>query len=332
MLVRGVREADLKRVTSIATNIRQGTLDGFDKAEGVAIGRRLAEQVSARVGDTLTLLAPSGPSTPFGVAPRRKSYRIAAVFEVGMSEFDSAFVYIPLPEAQAFFDRDDEVTVIEITMQDADRVDALKPRIEQVANRPLVLTDWRQRNRTFFGALEVERNVMFIVLTMIVLVATLNIISGLVMLVKEKTADIAILRTMGATRGAVMRVFLITGAAIGVVGTLAGFLLGLLITLNVETIRAVLSRLTNSNLFPSEIYFLSRLPAEINAGEVTVIVLVSFGLSIHGDDRSLAARGPRRSRRGAALWLRVPPPVRCRLCSCPGSSVSIRPPADASTS
>jgi lipoprotein-releasing system permease protein len=280
VLVRGLREQDIKRMSSIAGNIKQGTLEGFDKVEGVAIGRRLADQLSVRAGDALTLLAPSGPSTPFGVAPRRKSYKVAAVFEIGMSEFDSAFVYLPLSEAQAYFDKDDEVSLIEIFVANADKIDAIRPKIEDAAARPLVLTDWRQRNRTFFGALEVERNMMFIILMMIVLVAALNIVSGLIMLVKDKSTDIAILRTMGASRGAIMRVFFITGAAIGIVGTLAGFLLGLVITLNVENIRSFMSWLTNTNLFPAELYFLSRLPAVINVSEVVLIVGMALILSV----------------------------------------------------
>jgi len=172
------------------------------------------------------------------------------------------------------------VNVIEVILDDADRVDEARQSIEMAAERPVLLTDWRQRNRTFFGALEVERNVMFLILTMIVLVAALNIISGLIMLVKDKSSDIAILRTMGATRGAIMRVFLITGASIGIVGTIAGFILGLVLALNVETIRQVISRLTNTNLFPAELYFLSRLPADVNTREVVTVLLMAIILSL----------------------------------------------------
>lgn len=280
VLVRGLREMDIKRTPSIANNLRQGTLEGFDSAEGVAIGRRLAEQLSVQVGDTITLLAPGGPATAFGTAPRRKGYRVAAIFEIGMSEFDAGFAYLPLSEAQAFFNRDEDVSVIEIYLADADDVDAARQRIEEAAGRSIALTDWRQRNRTFFGALEVERNVMFLILTLIVLVAALNIISGLIMLVKDKTTDIAILRTMGMTRGAIMRVFFIAGASIGIVGTLAGFLLGLVITLNVESIRQFVGWISGANLFPAELYFLSRLPAEIDMGEVTTVVLMALVISV----------------------------------------------------
>jgi lipoprotein-releasing system permease protein len=280
VLVRGVRGEDMGRIDAIAGNLRQGTLENFDTSGGIAIGRRLAETLSLQVGDTMTLITPRGAATPFGTAPRVKGYPVVAVFEIGMSEFDATFAYLPLQEAQAYFNRDADVTVIEVFLDDADRVDPARLAIEEAAGRPIVLTDWRQRNRTFFAALEVERNVMFVILTLIVLVAALNIISGLIMLVKDKSSDIAILRTMGATRGAVMRVFLITGASIGIVGTLAGFSLGLVLALNVESIRGLLSRLTGSNLFPSELYFLSRLPADVDTTEVLTVLLMAMGLSL----------------------------------------------------
>ena len=280
VLVRGVRGEDLRKIDHIAGNLRQGTLEDFDNGEGVAIGRRLAESLSLQTGDTFTLITPRGASTPFGTAPRIKGYPVKAVFEIGMSEFDSTFVYMPLAEAQSYFNRPDDVQLIEVYLDDADRVDEARVAIEEAAGRPILMTDWRQRNRTFFGALEVERNVMFLILTLIVLVAALNIISGLIMLVKDKSSDIAILRTMGATKGAMMRVFLITGASIGIVGTLAGFGLGLLLALNVESIRGFISHLTNTNLFPAELYFLSRLPADVNPTEVLSILLMAMVLSL----------------------------------------------------
>ena len=272
--------SDLAKLPSIANNIRQGTLEGFDEGQGLAIGSRLAEQLSLRAGDNLTLVAPRGAVTPMGTTPRIKSYRIAAVFEIGMSEYDAAFVFMPLAEAQAYFNRSGDVTAIEIYTDDPDRVDRYRPLVTQAAARPIYMIDWRQRNATFFNALQVERNVMFLILTLIVLVAALNIVSGLIMLVKDKGSDVAILRTMGATQGAIMRVFLITGASIGVVGTLVGFLLGTIICLNIELIRHFLSWLTNTELFSPELYFLSRLPADMNVGETTAVVVMALGLSL----------------------------------------------------
>jgi lipoprotein-releasing system permease protein len=280
VLVRGIRSDDLKKITSIASNIRQGTLDGFDEGQGVAIGRRLGDQLSLRAGDSITLVAPRGAITPMGTTPRIKTYTVGAVFEIGMSEYDAAFVFMPLPEAQAYFNRSGDVTAIEVYTTNPDRIDRFRKLITESAGRPIFMIDWRQRNATFFGALQVERNVMFLILTLIVLVAALNIISGLIMLVKDKGHDIAILRTMGASQGAVMRVFLITGAAIGVVGTLVGLLVGTLICLNIESIRQFLSWLTRTELFSPELYFLSRMPANMDLGETTAVVVMALSLSL----------------------------------------------------
>jgi lipoprotein-releasing system permease protein len=280
VVVRGMRGADLAKLTQVSKNIKQGTLDGFDDAQGIAVGSRLAEQLSVRAGDSLTLVAPRGAVTPMGTTPRIKAYKIAAVFEIGMSEYDSAFVFMPLTEAQAYFNRSGDVTAIEVYTDNPDHIDDFRKEVAEAAARPIYMVDWRQRNATFFNALQVERNVMFLILTLIVLVAALNIVSGLIMLVKDKSGDIAILRTMGATQGAIMRVFLITGAAIGVVGTVVGFLLGLLVCLNIEEIRRFLSWLTNTNLFPPELYFLSQLPAEMDARETTAVLIMALGLSL----------------------------------------------------
>ena len=233
-----------------------------------------------RAGDNLTLVAPRGAVTPMGTTPRIKAYKIAAVFEIGMSEYDAAFVFMPLTEAQAYFNRAGDVTAIEVYTDDPDRIDRYRKLVTDAAARPIYMIDWRQRNATFFNALQVERNVMFLILTLIVLVAALNIVSGLIMLVKDKGSDIAILRTMGATQGAIMRIFLITGASIGVVGTVVGFLLGTVICLNIESIRHFLSWLTNTELFSPELYFLSRLPADMNVGETTAVVVMALGLSL----------------------------------------------------
>lgn len=279
VLVRGIRGGDLQRLGSIAKNIKQGTLNGFDGGQGIVIGSRLAEQLSVRAGDNITLVAPRGEVTPMGTTPRIKTYKIAAVFEIGMSEYDATFVFMPLPEAQAYFNRNGDVTAIEVYTDDPDHVERFRKLIGDAAGRPIYMIDWRERNATFFNALEVERNVMFLILTLIVLVAALNIISGLIMLVKDKSSDIAILRTIGASQGAVMRIFLITGSAIGVVGTLAGFLLGTVICLNIDAIRRFLSWLTNTDLFNRELYFLSKLPANMDARETTAVVLMALGLS-----------------------------------------------------
>ena len=196
-----------------------------------------------------------------------------------MSEYDSSFVFMPLAESQAYFNRSGDVTAIEVYTNSADRYREFRKLVADAAQRPIFITDWTQRNATFFNALQVERNVMFLILTLIVFVAALNIISGLIMLVKDKGRDIAILRTMGATQGAIMRVFFITGASIGVVGTLFGFIVGVVVCLNIESLRQFVSWVTAREVFPQELYFLSRLPAQMDPGETTAIMVMALGLS-----------------------------------------------------
>jgi lipoprotein-releasing system permease protein len=279
VFVRGIRAADLGRLASVASTIKGGTLKGFDDGQAVAIGSGLAKQLSLQAGDSIMLVSPKGAVTPMGVTPRVKPYRIAAVFEIGMSEYDQTIVFMPLPEAQAYFNRKGDVSSIEVFTTDPDRVKSLRTAVTEAAGRPVLLSDWQQRNSSFFNALAVERNVMFLILTLIVLVAALNIISGLIMLVKDKGSDIAILRTMGVSQGSIMRIFLITGASIGVVGTLTGFIVGFILCLNIDSIRQFLSFVTKGDIFPKELYFLSKLPAEIDVVETMAVLIMALTLS-----------------------------------------------------
>ena len=277
--VQGISREDLARRPVIAGNIRAGSLDQFGAPDSVLIGTRLATRFGLTVGDRLTLVAPSGNVTAFGTLPRAKGYRIVGLFEIGMYEYDSNFVYMPLDAAQVFFREGDRASAIEVMLADPDALRAAVSQITSALGPGTRLRDWQAANSSFFTAIQVERNVMFLILTLIILVAAFNVISGMIMLVKDKGRDIAILRTMGATRGAVMRIFLLAGASVGVVGTFIGFLLGVAFAANIETIRGWISALTGTDLFSAEIYFLSQLPATIDPGEVATVVGMSLALS-----------------------------------------------------
>ena len=279
VLVRGVRDEDLPKIKGIFDNVKLGTLDGFGTSEGVAVGTRLASSLGLTIGSNLTLVSPNGNVTPLGVTPRIKAYPVVAIFEIGMSQYDSTVVLLPFPEAQAYFNLEDEASAIEVYLDKADSVNALQPAIEQAAGRQILMVDWQHRDMTFFSALEVERNVMFFILLLIVIVAALNIISGLTMLVKDKGHDIAILRTMGATRGAIMRVFFIAGSSIGTLGTILGVVIGVVVCLNIESIRSGISALTRTEVFSPELYFLSQLPAKMDVQETVMVVVLSLVLS-----------------------------------------------------
>ncbi len=279
-LVRGITERDLKSLDLVSHNVRFGALDGFDGQTGIALGSRLANSLRVGLGDTITLVSPRGAATPFGNAPRSKPYQISAIFELGMSEYDRMMIFMPLAEAQKYFAKNGEVDVVEVVVDNPEMVDHYTHAIRAAEGPVLNISDWRQRNETFFNVLTVERNVMFIILSLIVLVAALNIISGLMMLVKDKGRDIAILRTMGASKGAVMRVFLITGASIGVVGTIAGLILGVVFCWNIESIKNFVSWITGATVFDPSVYYLTKLPADIDVHETTGIVLMAMALSV----------------------------------------------------
>ncbi|QWW69117.1 lipoprotein-releasing ABC transporter permease subunit [Rhizobium sp. WYJ-E13] len=278
-LVRGTRAEDLTKLKTVSDNIKSGDMVGFAAGDGVLVGSRMADQLGLRAGDLITLTSPEGDVTPMGVNPRIKSYKISGLFEIGMSEYDASIIYMPLEESQLYFNADGLVQSIELFVDNPDDIDNLRPKVEQAAGRQIAITDWRQRNQTFFSALQVERNVMFMILTLIVLVAALNIISGLIMLVKDKGSDIAILRTMGASSGAIMRIFFMTGAAIGIVGTIAGVLLGVFVCINIESIRQFFSWVSGTVLFDPQLYFLSQLPAEMDVSETISVVAMALTLS-----------------------------------------------------
>ena len=282
-IVRGTAPGDLRRINLIANNIKQGSMFGFGQGEfggnRILIGDRLAATLGVQVGDPVTLISPSGETTPFGASPRRKTYTVGGIFSVGMSEFDQVYVYMPLQQAQLFFGRDQAVDVIEIMLNNPDGIDRIKPAITAATGPNGVVTDWRSKNQSFFNALEVERSTMRLILLLIVAIAAANIISGLVMLVKNKGRDIAILRTMGAGQGSILRIFFMAGAAVGALGTAAGLTLGVLFCTYIGPIQDAVEYLTGQSVFSSDVYYLSHVPAKVDWAEVSLIIAWALGMS-----------------------------------------------------
>ncbi|MBA9082249.1 MULTISPECIES: lipoprotein-releasing ABC transporter permease subunit [Bartonella] len=278
-LIRGMRQEDLEKLKIVSQNIKSGTLAHFEEEEGIAIGSGLAEKLGLTIGSDLRIITPDGDVTPFGVMPRIKAYKIIAIFEVGMSEYDSIFVFMPLFEAQAFFNLGQKIQSIELFLNDPDTVDQIKQVIEKEMDQQVYLIDWRMRNQAFFSALQIERNVMFFILSLIILVAALNIISGLIMLVKDKNHDIAILRTMGAHQSAIMRIFISTGMMIGCIGTILGLILGIIAATNINYIQDFVSWLFNVDVFNPQLYFLTKLPARIEWGQTAIVAVMALLLS-----------------------------------------------------
>ena len=277
-LVRGVRPADLRSLPLLADHIVQGSLGDFG-GDGVALGDRLARRLGVTVGSPVTLLSPQGTATAFGTMPRVKTYQVVALFNVGMFEYDNSFLYVPLEAAQLFFRLPDAVSSLEVFTADPDRVQEQRRLIARALGGHVRIVDWQQANSSLFNAVEIERNVMFLILTLIIVVAAFNIISSMIMMVKDKGRDIAILRTMGASRAMILRIFVLSGASIGVVGTIAGLLLGVVFTRNIEAIRQALQKIIGTDLFAAEIYFFTRIPARIEADEVAAVVVMALALS-----------------------------------------------------
>jgi lipoprotein-releasing system permease protein len=276
-VVRGVRPESLLKRDVIARGIGSNG-EAFQGEDAVIVGYRLAEKLGLGIGDRITLISPKGNVTAFGMVPRMRPYRIVGTFNVGMFEYDSSFIYMPMEAAQVYFDLPNAVSHLEVMLSDPTLVPKVRSEIFRLAGGSRVY-DWQQANASFFNAIQVERNVMFLILTLIILVAAFNIISSLIMLVKDKGRDIAVLRTMGATRGMVMRIFFLSGASIGVIGTIFGVILGLSFSLNIEGIRQIIQAMVGHDLFAAEIYFLTQLPARVDPFEVGQVVLMALGLS-----------------------------------------------------
>lgn len=292
IIVRGLKEDDLKALTAISEKVNYGTLDGLDGSTGIVMGTRLANTLNVSVGSVVTLLAPRGASTAFGTTPRQKQFTVKAIFEIGQSDYDNTVAFLPLKQAQTFFNLRHRtyryripigaVHVLEVLVADPENVRDLRPSLQAAAGDAMLLSDWRQRNESLTSLLAVQRNVSYIVVMLIVIVAVMNIISGLIMLVKNKRRDIAVLRTMGATRGSIMRVFFISGTSIGFAGTLLGVIFELAGAYYADDIQKFLSWVFDVQLFPAQFYFLSKLPAELDPWQIAPVVVFSLLLSMLG--------------------------------------------------
>jgi lipoprotein-releasing system permease protein len=306
VVVRGIDAASLKKLTLLENSAALGGWDQWDSGTGIAIGDRLADRLGVGVTDPVTIVNPDGTMTPFGQTAAMRSYPVNVMFDLGMPEQDNFYIYMPMQAAQVYFKQftdqlkpgaqmpgvmatDEEIDAayervysasgVEVFVDNPDDIAGMKAKLQAVLDRPFSITDWQARNATFFSALQVERVVMFVILSLIILVAAFNIIASLVMLVKDKGPDIAVLRTIGATRGAIMRIFSMTGSAIGFSGTALGLVLGLLVATNAETLRAGLSNLLSIPIFPPELFMMNSLPSRIDEGEVIVVVALSLGLT-----------------------------------------------------
>ncbi len=279
--VRGVRGRDLMAMQVLAQSISPNALAKFQSGgDYVIVGRGVAQRLGLFVGSHVTLTSPRGNVTPFGTTPRVKSYVVAGDFDAGASQYNNAVIFMPLDEAQRYFNLARRVTGLEIMVKDPDAVDRMAPLVQQAAGVNLVVGNWHSLNLALFDAVKVEHNVMFLILTLIMLVASLNVVSGMIMLVKDKSQDIAILRTMGASRGAIMRVFLIAGASIGVVGTLMGLFIGVVFCLNIDAIEHFLSWVFQANLFSADVYFLTHMPEKMEAFDLILVCTMALSLSL----------------------------------------------------
>ena len=282
-IVRGVKAQDVAGTPIVAHNITHGSLKGYGQGDFggdvILVGDRLAQGLGVKAGDPLTLVSPSGGATAFGGSPVQKTFTVGATFTVGMSQYDQAYIYMPLQQAQLFFGREGSVDEIEIRLANPDAAERAKAEIGRAAGPMAVVSDWTQRDTSFWGALKVERSVMRLILLLLIGIAALNIISGLIMLVKNKGRDIAILRTMGAGQGAILRIFIMAGATVGALGTFAGLILGVLFCLYISPIQGFVEWVTGQQVFASDVYFLSRIPAKVDWVEVGFIVVFSLGMS-----------------------------------------------------
>ena len=280
-LVRGMTLDDLRALHPVSDHIVTGKLDDFIGDDAIIVGVGLAQAYQLRLGDSLTVISPQGAATAFGTIPRVRAYKVVAAFDAGLYDYNNSVVFMPLQAAQAFFQKPNAVTGIEIRITNPDNVSAILPPLQKaIGGRKVWLRDWRHANDTIIGVLQVQKDTMFIVLGMIVLVAAFNVISSLIMMVKDKTRDIAVLRTLGADSLAVLRIFLMCGAFVGIVGTIIGTIIGIVFCRNIVAIQHFVERVTGGQVFDSSVFMLTALPNTIDWGDVARVVALGLVLSL----------------------------------------------------
>ena len=280
VIIRGSKWSDLAAKKILWKSLNQSTISNFKDKQNIIMGYRLGQKLNLKVGDYISLISPNGMETALGVLPVNQNFKIGGFFDMGMYEYDNNFIFIPWKKAELFLSTNNIAHGIEVFLKDQKTTSSVNLQLQSKLNKNLIVIDWKKRNSSFMNALAVEKNVMFVILTLIILVAAFNIISSMIMLVQTKKADIALMRTMGASQYLIIKVFMLTGSIIGFLGTFFGVLLGVFVSMNIEKIRQLISSIFGQELFSAEIYFLSKLPSDININEVLIVICISIFLTL----------------------------------------------------
>ena len=280
VIIRGSKWSDLAAKKLLWKSLNQSTISNFKDKQNIIMGYRLGQKLNLKVGDYVSLISPNGMETALGVMPVNQNFKVGGFFDMGMYEYDNNFIFIPWKKAELFLSTNNIAHGIEVFLKDQKLTSSVNLQLQSKLNKNLIVIDWKKRNSSFMNALAVEKNVMFVILTLIILVAAFNIISSMIMLVQTKKADIALMRTMGASQYLIIKVFMLTGSIIGFLGTFVGVLLGVFVSMNIEKIRQLITSIFGQELFSAEIYFLSKLPSNININEVLIVICISIFLTL----------------------------------------------------
>ena len=280
VIIRGSKWSDLAAKKLLWKSLSQSTISNFKNKQNIIMGYRLGQKLNLKVGDFVSLISPNGMETALGVLPVNQNFKIGGFFDMGMYEYDNNFIFIPWKKAELFLSTNNIAHGIEVFLKDQKLTSSVNLQLQSKLNKNLIVIDWKKRNSSFMNALAVEKNVMFVILTLIILVAAFNIISSMIMLVQTKKGDIALMRTMGASQYLIIKVFMLTGSIIGFLGTFVGVLLGVFVSMNIEKIRELVTSIFGQEVFSAEIYFLSKLPSNINFNEVLMVIFISIVLTL----------------------------------------------------